>query len=469
MKQGIISSYIAGILDTKKGESFSTIIGYWVPEFITNVVLYSMPLLLDAWFISYLKSTTTYAALGTTNTFLHLIIKIAEAFSVGTVILIGVHNGAGEYEKAGKSLRDAFWTSLVLGFSLALFLFIFAKEIYIWHGLDRAIVELSVPFMRLRAISVALMFASFAFIGFLRGIKNTKTPMYIFILGMMAFIGTDYVLIFGKLGFGHYGLQGSAIASIVQYSVMLILSLLYILVHPANKRYAIDLFAFPQSLQEVERLIRISIPIIMDKAIMAIAYIWLCRMMATVGTCGVAAFCVVKDMERFALIPAIACAHVITFLVSNNIGAHQWSAVKINIKKVILIAAIAVGSLLFLFSMFPRYFIELFDKNGDFVCMASKAFPALSLLAFFDLLQLVLSGALRGAGAVRIVMFTRLAICFGFFIPISWFVIQLHIENELIRFMTIYGLFYLGNAFMSIVYLYQFRSNRWKHALEQEE
>lgn len=468
MKKGVLASYLSGIFDKKDGEAFSSILYYFIPEFITNLVVYSMPVLLDAWFISALESTATYTALGASNTFLHLIIKIAEAFSVGTVIVVGVHNGAQEYEKAGKVLKDAFWTAIIAGGVIASCLMIFAREIYLWHNLNEDVIQLSIPFMQLRAISVILMFASFAFMGFLRGIKNTKTPMHVFILGMAAFICTDYVLIFGKLGFEPMGLQGSAIASIVQYSVMLIALIMYLFFHPENKKYKLILFSQIGSFSEISRLIRVSTPVILDKAIMAMAYIWLCRMMSAVGTCGVAAFCVVKDMERFALIPAIACAQVVTFLVSNNVGAHQWFAVKINVKKVILVASISVGSLLLMFIYSPRYFIEIFDKKGDFTCMASQAFPFLSVLAFFDLVQLVLSGALRGVGNVQIVMFTRLIICFGFFVPVSWLVVHMQIENELLRFMLIYGSFYLGNAFMSIVYLCQFRSNRWKHALVQE-
>jgi len=469
MKQGVIASYVSGIFNKTKGESFATIIYYCFPEFITNLVVYSMPVLLDAWFVSTLQSTATYMALGASNTFLHLIIKMAEAFSVGTVIVVGMHNGAHEYEKAGKSLRNAFWTTITVGIFIAASLVVFAREIYVWHGLTDDVIAISIPFMQLRAVSVVLMFVSFAFMGFLRGIKNTRTPMHIFVVGMVAFVCTDYVLIFGKLGFEPMGLRGSAIASIVQYSVMVVLALAYLFLHPDNRRYKLMLFSPVESFDEIAQFIRISVPVILDKAIMAMAYIWLCRTMASIGKYGVAAFCVVKDMERFALIPAIACAQVITFLVSNNVGAREWDAVKINIKKVILIASVSVGCLLMMFMTSPRSFIELFDKKGDFVTMASSAFPFLSVLAFFDLLQLVLSGALRGAGDVRIVMLTRLIICFGFFVPVSWFLVRMNIENELLKFMLVYGSFYLGNAFMSVVYLYQFRTNRWKYALGQKE
>jgi putative MATE family efflux protein len=467
MRQGLLSSFISGIRETK-GDSYRTILGYFGPEFVTNLMVYSLPILLDAWFIGALQSTRTYVALGATNTVLHLVTKIAEAFAVGTVVLVGVHNGAGDYENAGRALRDSFWTTCVVGVFVASFLWVFAADIYVWYGFEQEVIDLSVPFMHLRAIGVFLMFVYFSFVGFLRGIKDTKTPMFIYILGMIFFVVFDYVLIFGEFGFPALGLQGSAVASIIQNIVMLIAVIAHMFLHPANGQYGIALFSSLGRPSEVMRLIRVSIPVIIDKAIVAIAYIWLCKMMSPVGTCGVAAFCVVKDMERIAILPALACAQVITFLVSNSIGARQWESVKANIKKVLFIAMVSVAVVLCFLMISPQTIISLFDRKGEFTCLAVRVFPFLSVLMFFDLLQIVLAAALRGAGDVRTVMFTRLIICFGFFVPVSWFFSHYPMKDEFTQFMIVYGSFYVGSAMMSLFYVYRFRSGGWKKILVQE-
>jgi len=57
------------------GEKYNTILRYFFPEFITALLLYSLPLIIDAMFISYLRSTPSYAILGVSNSLLHLIIK----------------------------------------------------------------------------------------------------------------------------------------------------------------------------------------------------------------------------------------------------------------------------------------------------------------------------------------------------------------------------------------------------------
>jgi putative MATE family efflux protein len=463
----LLKSFVYGIQE-KRGEKFSTLLRYFAPELVTNALIYSLPILVDAKFIGLLSSTPTYAALAASNTFLNLILKLAEAVSVGTVILVGVHNGAKEYEKAGDALRDSFWITIVCGLSLGGLLWLAAPAIYSWYGLAPDVIQLSVPFMRLRAVGVALMFIFFACVGFLRGIKDTRTPMRLYVLGTFIFLCVDYPLIFGTPWTPAFGLNGSAMATISQYSIMLCAAILYIIFSPAVARYKINLLRSVTSVGEVIRLIRMTIPVVIDKATIATSYIWLCKIMATVGTCGVAAFYTIKEMERLALVPAVASAQVITFLVSNSIGAGQWDVVRANIKKVLFITLVVVSFLIALTLLFPKAIISFFDRKGDFTYLAAQALPILSILSFFDVLQLVLAGALRGAGDVNMVMITRIIVCGGFFAPISWLSAYIPVDNEFLRFMLIYSSFYCGSALMSMAYIYRFRSGQWTRTLRSE-
>ena len=97
--------------------------------------------------------------------------------------------------------------------------------------------------------------------------------------------------------------------------------------------------------------------------------------------------------------------------------------------------------------------------------MAAAVFPVLSILVYLDLLQIILSGALRGSGNVQSVLYARLAICFGYFIPVSYIIAYwLPITNMTLKFILIYGAFYIGNGLMSVYYMHVFRSGFWKEA-----
>lgn len=464
MKKGLVASYISGIRDKENGESFGRIFRYFLPEFITALALYSLLYLLDAWFIADLKSTSMYATLGVTNTLLHFIVKVAEGLSVGAIVLTGIHNGAHRLKDAGRSCVDAFWSTFISGAVISSVLYFGAHWIYLLYGVPKDMIAMGVPFLRLRAIGIFFMFVYFAFIGFLRGIKNTKTPMKIFIMGGVIFLFFDYVLIFGKLGFPEMQLRGSAMASVLQYGFMLVAAMIAVLFDKKYRKYDIKLFSVFKSGSQLKKLLQLSWRVMLDKATVAGAYIWLGAMLAPMGKYALATFSVVKDLERFALLPAVAFAQVVTLLVSNDYGQKNWDGIKSNIKKIVLLSSSMVFLILLILSIWPRFFVQFFDKNGDFTWLAGRILPLLSILVFFDVLQLVLAGAMRGASNVRTVMMTRLLVCIGYFAPISYIFSVAPIQNPVLKFVLIYGSFYIGNALMSVAYINRFRGQEWKKA-----
>ena len=462
MVRDFVERHIGDMRLGVSGEKYGTLMRYFLPEFITNFLLYAMPFWLDAAFIGSLSSTEDYATLGISNSFLHLIIKIGEALSVGTLVLSGQFNGKCSFEDAGRTLRDAFWVTTFLGLLFGGILFFGAHSIYVWYGVSPEIAQLGVPFLRLRAVGVLCMFIYLALVGFLRGIKNARTPMKIFIFGSSLFVFFDYVLIFGHWGFPAMGLRGSALATVIQYSTMMVIALGYVLCNKKVLKYSINLFSGLKDISYVKHLLGITWPVLLDKAIMAGAYVWLGKMIATMGTCGIAAFCAVKDMERFAFLPAIAFAQVITFLVSNDVGIKNWGGIKTNIKKVLLLASVMVIIIMGTFIYYSTFILSFLDKKDEFSGIVKQVFPLLSIFILFDLLQLILSGALRGAGNVRIVMIVRFATCFGYFVPVSYALSRWPFENEALKLFLLYGSFLFGNALMSIWYIRRFRSESWK-------
>jgi multidrug resistance protein, MATE family len=214
----------------------------------------------------------------------------------------------------------------------------------------------------------------------------------------------------------------------------------------------------------VKELWHLSWPVMFDKGLLASAYVWLGYLINPMGKYAIASYSIIKDLERVAILPAQAFAQVITYLVSNAFGVHDWVGIKSNIKKCVFLASIFVFSILLVFSIWPREFIRIFDFKNKFTDFSASILPILSVLVFFDLLQLVLAGALRGAKNVKVVMFVRLVGCVGYFAPVSWLLSRLPIESSWLKFLLVYGSFYIGNGLMSIVYIIRFRGEAWKKA-----
>ncbi|MBD3231915.1 MATE family efflux transporter [Candidatus Dependentiae bacterium] len=446
----------------ENGESTKEIISLWLPELISATMLISLPPLIDSYLVASLKSTTTYGALEMANNFLHLLIKLAEGIPVATIAIIGRHNGAKEYSKCGKDLGDAFWTTTIIGIIFALPLFLWSKQIFQLMGVPTQMATLGAPFLKLRSIGILLTFISLSFFAFLRGIKNTQAPMVIYILGISTFIICDYILVLGKFGFEQMGLTGSAIATIIQYITIITASLYYILTKTEYNKYFSKIFISYFNSRGALKLLNLSWPIILDKGSLAFSYVWLSSMIAPMGKYAIASFGIIKNLERFAILPAVAFAQVITFLVSNRLGAKDPLGAKANIKKVMILTSVMVATTISILCLKSEFFVSFFDQKNKFTHFASSALILVSLLVVFDFIQLILAGALRGAGDVLTVMAARV-LCFGlFFTPLAYIFSHMELGNPVIKFALVYGTFYFTTGLLGIIFLLRIKTPKWQ-------
>lgn len=437
--------------------NYEPILNLFFPELITLFILYSALNLIDARLIAELRSTATYAILGVSNNFIFLVQKFGEGFLTVMIVLCGTENGAGNFKRAGKIVQECFWLISVLGFVIAGILFIGAPAIYSAVGIKGEMLQLGIPYLRLKAVSIFLMYAYFAFMGFMRSIRNTRILMNFFALGATTFVFFDYALVLGKFGFPAMGLQGSALAYIIQYGIMLSGSLLYVFVKHRRSPYEVSYFSGGVSLSMFRETFLSALPVFLDKLAVTLSFIWMAKLLAPMGAVVLASYVLVKDMGLIIMLPSIALSQVMTSLASNHLGNNDWDSLKDSIKKSIIIAVIFMCATLAAVFLFTEDIISIFDKKGEFTSIASQVIPLISTMFLVDAIQTVLSGTMRGIGEFRLVMLVRVIILGGFYFPttfaMSYWLTEIPVETS---FVLYYSTYYTAQALMIGVYSYRF-------------
>lgn len=446
-----------------KGDSLKSILSYWLPELITAIVFVVLPPLYDSYLTAQLNSINTYGAIGMAATFLNTLVKLAEAIPVAMIAIYGRYNGRQEYEACGEGLGDTFWTTCFLGFLQFFIILIGAELIFKMLGVPTSMIKIGASFLRIKSLGFFFMFTIMAFIGFMRTIKNTRMPMFLTAFGVGFYILIAPLLAFGGFGIPELGQNGIAIATVIEFMLMNVIAITYILITPECKKYFNKTFFSIFSFKRVIHLLNMSWPIIIDKSLVAWSYVWLISMIAPMGTVAIASYSIVWNLERLAFIPAMASGQIIAFLVSNKLGAQDPDGASANIKKVLLLTAATVIPSLIILCIGSSFFISFFDKTHELASFASKVLPYISLLVIFDFTQVVLSGALRGAGDVKTVMFGRFIACIVFFFPCSYLISHLPIQSQALRFTLIYGSFYLATGVMGLIFLLRMRNHKWQN------
>ena len=452
--------------DLNRGDSFQDILRLWFPEVITQLIFITLTPLIDAYFIASLKSTAMYGALAVANTFFHFIIKFTEAGPAAAIVVIGRHNGAKEYKKCGQGLYDMIVFTFVLGLIQFFILFFLAEPIYRFLGAPEELVPYGVPFIRMRAFGFFLVFVAGSFIGFMKGIKNTKVPMIISAIGVLCYVIFDYLLILGKFGFPSLGLRGSALATIIQYFFVIISYIVFIFSNAEYRKYFPSIKEISFSIKRIITLFNLSWPVFLDKGSLAFTFIWFVKMISPMGIIAISSFETIKNLERLMLMPAVAFSQVVGFLVSNRLGAKDVLGAKINIKKNYILATFFAVIMLSIWAFNAKYFVSFFDTNNLFSNLACQLIVFVAIMDLFDYTQVVFANSLRGAGDVRKVMMYRVLCCLGYFAPTVYIVSKLPIADMFTKFLMMYFVFYSNCALLGFSFFRRIISGKWQSAVK---
>lgn len=442
--------------------SLLKIFQYWAPEAASTVCIIFLPIIVDLLFVAKLNSTQTYSAIGMSSNLTHTLIKLSEAISISGIATMGRYNGAEKFQDCGKTFFDSLTASGVLGTIQFLAVGMGAGIFMRWIEAPDAVRYIAVPFIKVQAMAIFFAFTFMSFIGFFKAIKDTKTPFFINILGIFLFLFLDYALIFGKFGFPAMGYLGSAIASTMRYFFMTMLCISLLFTRKIYAKYFSSIDPIVIHPKNVIALIKMSLPIMVDKTVLTFSYIWLSKMIAPLGVCAIASIDSAKNIERLALIPAMAFSQIITFIVSNNLGTGDWKTAQKNIAKILALSLFFSALCLTMACVKSAWLMSFLDPKNNFSDSACRILKIICPMMGFDLVQMTLAGALRGAGDVKTVMLTRFSACSLIFIPCSLLVRKYLFFDDVTKIILIYSCFYLSTVPMGLIFFFRILGTAWR-------
>jgi len=151
------------------------------------------------------------AGLGLASAILQTIIGLMVFLAYSTTPAVARWLGAGDLRRAVAVGVDGLWFALGLGVLLALPGWLAAPWLVAVFGADPAVAEAAQVYLRLSMAGIPAMLLVYAATGLLRGLQDTRTPLWVAGGGFAVNIALNYVFIY-TLGFG---LAGSAIGTVL--------------------------------------------------------------------------------------------------------------------------------------------------------------------------------------------------------------------------------------------------------------
>lgn len=178
---------------------------------IVSMIMVLVYNLADTFFIGQTRDAYMVAAVSVATPAFLLFMAVGMLFGIGGTSLISRMLGEGNSKKARNTSSFCFWTGLTIGVIAMIVIWLFAIPVCHAIGASSDTLEYTSQYLNIVAVGIPFLIVSNSFSNIIRSEGNAKTAMMGMIIGNMANIILDPIMILGL----HWNVAGAAIATVI--------------------------------------------------------------------------------------------------------------------------------------------------------------------------------------------------------------------------------------------------------------
>ncbi len=402
--------YRSGTKDTTEGPILRALVALAVPIVATNIfqTLYQ---LIDTFWVGRLGAGAV-AAVSLSFPILFFMISAGGGLAVAGSILVAQTFGTGDEEAVDYAAGQTLLAVGVVSALLSVAGFILSEPLMALFRAEPAVTEMAVGYLEISFLGLVAVFVYFVFHALLRGVGDVRTPMTIAAGTVVLNFFLDPLLILGYGPVPAMGVAGAAWATISAQGLAGVVGMGILF----SGRYGIHLRVrhFRPARAILLKILRLGIPSSIEQSTRALGIAVMMLLVAGFGTTVIASYGIGTRILSFIIIPAMGLSLATTTVVGQNVGARKNDRATVAARMAMtagFLALTAAGGLLFLVAVpVIRAFVpnepEVVQIGAHFIRIMGPAF------GFFGI-QMVMSGALAGAGNTMAAMSLSIAVHLG--------------------------------------------------------
>ncbi|MDR1342811.1 MAG: MATE family efflux transporter [Prevotellaceae bacterium] len=346
-----------------------------------------------------------------------VVVALVVGIGIGGTVVVAQYFGARDHQKVQQT------SDTVTLFMVAASLVLGGIGILLSdHILD--LIQLPVearcyakPYLTVYFGGMVTMFGYSATSSVLRGMGDSKTPLYALIVAAVVNVALDLLFI---LGFG-WGTASVALATVIAQGV----SWLFVAVYARRKDWlpSFNLFRAKFSYPVFRQAIGIGLPSGVQQTFVAVGMAALFGLINTFGVDVAAGYGAATRIDMFAMLPAMNFAAALSTFTGQNLGAGKLQRVKEGLRATLVMSGAVCVAMSLLIVALRRPLIGLFtDAANEAVIEVGGQYLAI-VCSFYIVFSsmFVFNGLHRGAGASFVPMLTTLLSLWIVRIPVAYF------------------------------------------------
>lgn len=363
------------------------IIALAVPAF-GALVAEPLFVLADSAIVGHL-GTPQLAGLGVASALLTTAVSVFVFLAYATTAAVARRVGAGDLQSAIRQGMDGIWLALLLGAAVIAVVLPTAPWLVDLFGASSTAAPHAITYLRISSLGIPAMLVVLAATGVLRGLQDTRTPLYVAIAGFVANGVLNVVLVYGA----GFGIAGSAWGTVIAQFGMAA-AYLFVVVRGARKHRA----SLRPDAAGIRACAQAGAPLLVRTLSLRAILMITTGVAARLGDSDIAAHQIILSLWSLLAFALDAIAIAGQAIIGRYLGADDAQGARDACRRMVQ-WGIAAGGLLGLLVVGSRpVFVPLFTSDA---AVQDTAVPALLVVAICQPVSgivYVLDGVLMGAG-----------------------------------------------------------------------
>lgn len=403
--------------DLTSGKEGRLIFRFALPMLLGNVFhqLYNV---VDSVIVGNFIGKEALAAVGASFPVIFVFFALVLGITSGATVVIAQHFGAGEHDRVKRTIDTLFIFLFFASIVVSILGIIFSREIFQLLRLPGEVIPLAEQYLQIFFGGVLAFFGFMGTSASLRGLGDSRTPLYFMIISTFFNIGFDllFVVVFG------WGIRGVAFASVLAQAGAFVTAIFYLNRYHQVIQFSLTRWSFDREL--FRKSLRIGIPTGIQQTAVALGMMALVWIVDAFGTNVIAAYSVAARVNSLATLPAMNFGSALATFTGQNLGAQKEARVKTGFRATVLMSSVVSllvsGAVVF----FGNFVMGLFTNDPDVVRIGSEYLAIVGSFYVIFSAMFATSGVLRGAGATLVPMITTIISLWAIRIPAAYFLSQ---------------------------------------------
>ena len=361
-----------------------------------------------------LNSTESLAAVGIVSTFISMLIWVFGQTRSAISSIVSQYVGANKIDEVKNLPAQAIFIITSLSILIIIGTYPFAKSIFKLYNASNLILDYSIEYYRIRVFGFPFTLFTIAVFGAFRGLQNTYYPMIIAIVGAMANVFLDVILVYGIQDIiPAMHIKGAAYASVIAQCLMALLSVYYLL-----KKTEIPLRVTLPFNKEIKRfLIMIGNLIIRTLALNATLY-FATTFATSYGATYIATYTIAINLWFLGAFIVDGYASAGNILSGKLLGSKEYSQL-IELSNKLIKYGVVIGIVLGILGAVFYYPIgKIFTKEPEVLQQFYNIFWIVLIMQPFCALAFIFDGMFKGLGKMKDLRNLLLLSTFIVYLPI---------------------------------------------------